>query len=223
MAADPQVSATAGTPADSADYRVAPKPVTRYFLDTEFMEDGHTIELISIGLYCEDGRTFYAENRYVNLRRCNDWVKENVVPHLNMVKAGDKQKGGGRTPTEIRADLLAFVGAGAYTPQFWAFYADYDWVALCQLFGRMLDLPDGWPMFCWDLKQWAVQLGDPRLPAQTSTEHHALADAMWNKEVWEFLRDIDGNFMRPDTVRFAQAKPLQSGASAEPSEPGDKS
>ena len=33
---------------------------TRYFIDTEFMEDGHTIELISIGICCEDGREFYA-------------------------------------------------------------------------------------------------------------------------------------------------------------------
>ena len=33
------------------------------------------------------------------------------------------------------------------------YYADYDWVALCQLYGRMLDLPGRWPMFCRDLKQ----------------------------------------------------------------------
>jgi hypothetical protein len=27
----------------------------RYFYDTEFLEDGKTIELISIGIVCEDG------------------------------------------------------------------------------------------------------------------------------------------------------------------------
>lgn len=30
----------------------------RYFYDTEFIEDGHTIELISIGVVAEDGREY---------------------------------------------------------------------------------------------------------------------------------------------------------------------
>ncbi len=38
-------------------------------------------------------------------------------------------------------------------PEFWAYYADYDWVVLCQLFGTMMDLPAHWPMFCMDIKQ----------------------------------------------------------------------
>lgn len=32
----------------------------RYFYDCEFIEDGRTIELVSIGVVCEDGREFYA-------------------------------------------------------------------------------------------------------------------------------------------------------------------
>ena len=32
----------------------------RYFYDTEFIENGRTIELISIGVVAEDGREFYA-------------------------------------------------------------------------------------------------------------------------------------------------------------------
>ena len=35
-------------------------PVARYFYDCEFIEDGRTIELISIGVVAEDGREFYA-------------------------------------------------------------------------------------------------------------------------------------------------------------------
>lgn len=31
--------------------------------------------------------------------------------------------------------------------------ADYDWVVLCQLYGTMMDLPKGWPMYCRDVKQ----------------------------------------------------------------------
>ncbi len=37
--------------------------------------------------------------------------------------------------------------------EFYAYYADYDWVLFCSLFGTMMDLPKGFPMFCIDLKQ----------------------------------------------------------------------
>lgn len=36
---------------------------------------------------------------------------------------------------------------------FYGYYADYDWVLFCSLFGTMMDLPKGMPMFCHDLKQ----------------------------------------------------------------------
>jgi hypothetical protein len=59
-------------------------------------------------------------------------------------------------------------------------------VVLCQLFGTMMDLPDGWPMFAMDVKQLCVSKGDPRLPQQTSTEHNALEDARWTRDahIW---------------------------------------
>ncbi len=46
--------------------------------------------------------------------------------------------------------LLAFFGK---EPEIYGYYADYDWVLLCSLFGRMIDLPKGFPMYCIDLKQ----------------------------------------------------------------------
>lgn len=33
--------------------------MTIYCYDTEFLEDGRTIDLISIGIVCEDGRSPY--------------------------------------------------------------------------------------------------------------------------------------------------------------------
>lgn len=38
-------------------------------------------------------------------------------------------------------------------PEFYGYYADYDWVVFCWLFGKMIDLPQGFPMYCIDLKQ----------------------------------------------------------------------
>jgi len=157
----------------------------KIFFDTEFLEDGRTIELISIGLVREDGRTWYAETpNAAALADSDPWLRQNVLPHL---------KGGSAIAARktIARDILSFSGVlDNDKPEFWAYYADYDWVALCQLYGRMIDLPKGFPMFCRDIKQRAVDLGNPTLPKQAGNEHNALADALWNKQAFEFLQTI---------------------------------
>lgn len=175
---------------------IGERAVVRYWFDTEFIEDGHTIDLISIGVVCEDGREFYAEVSDIDLSRANEWVQENVLPHL-WSRQADKREGnlwtrdggtgGFLTRADIARDLRRWVAEAGGRPQFWAYYADYDWVALCQLYGRMLDLPDGWPMFCMDIQQERVRLGVKELPEQGTTEHHALADARWDRQAWDFL------------------------------------
>lgn len=37
--------------------------------------------------------------------------------------------------------------------KFYTYYGNYDWVVFCWLFGRMIDLPKGFPMYSKDLKQ----------------------------------------------------------------------
>lgn len=54
----------------------------KYFLDTEFIEDGQTIDLISIGIVAEDGRELYLLNYDCDHSKANEWVKENVLKHL---------------------------------------------------------------------------------------------------------------------------------------------
>ena len=100
------------------------------------------------------------------------------------------------------------------TIEFYGYYSDYDWVAFCWLFGKMIDLPKVFPKYCIDLKQDyeilnnrckrlhyeaqkndkvksnAVDLKDfTDYPKQTS-EHNALSDARWNKQLYEFLQKI---------------------------------
>lgn len=147
----------------------------KIWFDTEFMEDGKTIELLSIGMIREDGLTYYAESIEANRSRANDWVKANVLPHMLDWKTLRSREG-------IKRDIEAFAGEA---PEFWAYYGAYDWVALAQLFGTMMDLPSGWPMFARDLKQLA---GDRPLLGQTSTSHNALNDAIWTKLAWEALQ-----------------------------------
>jgi hypothetical protein len=171
----------------------------KYFYDTEFIEDGHTIDLVSIGMVAEDGRTYYAISKAFNPKKASTWVKVNVLAHLpprfvnfSDVSVSPRLKEASRAwklRTEIKSDLLFFVGDDP-KPEFWAYYAAYDHVALCQLFGPMINLPKGWPMYTRDIKQLCDSLGNPELPKQQDDEHHALADARWNKIAYEFLRDF---------------------------------
>ncbi len=157
----------------------------RYFLDTEFIERGRRepIQLISIGIVAEDGREFYAISSEFYPIDASKWVFDNVLQSL-----GDQPP----APIDnIANDIREFIGNSS-KPEFWGYYADYDWVVFAQLFGTMLDLPTGFPMYCRDIKQWCDQLGNPKLPKKTG-EHNALNDARWNKAAWEFLTAIQEN------------------------------
>ena len=163
----------------------------KFWFDTEFIEDGKTIDLMSIGIVSEDGREFYVENRDCDLRPASKWVRENVFPHLVNLKHFDYGKpyiASSRSSMDfdqIGPAVLEFIGND--NPEIWAYYADYDWVAMCQLFGTMMDLPKGWPMYCRDLKQLA---GDTPLPEQGKGEHHALADARWTRDAWQYVTSL---------------------------------
>lgn len=148
----------------------------RYFLDTEFIEQPCTIDLLSVAIVAEDGRELYLENAYAQWGLANHWVKENVLPKLAGAEAASW------TPHENIGPLIqGWIGDD--TPEFWGYYSDYDWVAFAWLFGAMIDLPEGWPMYCRDLKQEADRLG-VTFPQPETDEHHALADARWNRDMY---------------------------------------
>lgn len=152
----------------------------KIWFDTEFIEDGNTIELLSIGMVREDGAEYYAEPAETDRTRANGWVKANVLPHLN---------GPIKPRRHIAPEIIRFAGDA---PEFWAYYASYDWVALCQLFGTMMDLPKGWPMYVMDLmnKVHPLSKADRETwPAMTGTVHNALADAKWLRDVHLWLGD----------------------------------
>jgi len=85
-------------------------------------------------------------------------------------------------------------------PKFYGYYSAYDHVVFCWLFGKMIDLPKGFPMYTVDLQQtldqqeernsYGGKLQDhPNYPKQTN-EHSAIHDARWNKQLHEFLKSI---------------------------------
>ena len=246
-----------------------------YFLDTEFLEGTQktlfgiskpTIDLISIGLVCENGNKYYAFSNDFNLKeawnRCESkinlnynphqeeshynpmfikeyWIRENVLlPIYTDEICGDARntydfsyntmkmvlKSFGKSNKQIAKEIKQFIytneevdftkndigGNEHYSyaplntnPKFYGYYADYDWVVFCWLFGNMMQLPKGFPMYCKDLKQMLdekeiarqdgtdmVELRNlPTYPKQVN-EHNALSDAKWNFELFKFLQGV---------------------------------
>ena len=256
----------------------------KYFLDTEFIEGTQsklfgktkpTIDLISIGIVCEDGREYYAISKDFNLKEAWNrwqwklinpddenrkevkeyWIRENVLRPIfeelwsKWFDFADRHgknyttkldfnyytfkfllKQFGKTNKQIVEEVYNFCTENyssrsykdrisipdKYQPQFYGYYSDYDWVVFCWLFGKMIDLPKGFPMYCIDLKQTLDKIastmngridnangrivsynnkkeqleyikGLPSYPKQTN-EHNALQDARWNFELHEFLK-----------------------------------
>ena len=173
----------------------------RIFYDTEFLEDGKTIELISIGMVAEDGREYYAASRDMPAKRISrhDWLMKNVWPGLPRLHGDARIHAGRHNPlaldwqsrdlkrrAQIAAEVRGFIQA---TPdvELWAWYGAYDHVVLCQLWGAMVDLPDGVPMYTNDLKQECDRLGNPAMPEQAAGLHNALADARHVRVMADFL------------------------------------
>ena len=151
----------------------------KYFIDTEFIESGPEFPLIllSVAIVAENGREFYVVNEDAPLELASDWVKKNVIPQLGGPKLGI---------THIGPAILRWMTDPK--PEFWGYYADYDWVVFCQLYGTMIKLPKGWPMYCRDLKQWSDQVGAPKFEAPKG-EHNALTDAKWNVELYRHIEN----------------------------------
>lgn len=257
----------------------------KYFLDTEFLEGTQkklfgktkpTIDLISIGLFAEDGSEYYAISKDFNLKEAWNryelkpdidnggmkkvyWIRENVLKPIWV----EKCKNGftlekspmtphgidslftysnfkalllkyGKTNKHISTEIKNFVYSekiesggqmilGNFIPniypepEFYTYYGAYDWVVFCWLFGKMIDLPKGFPMYSKDLKQildekannlidkvcyesgnhtvWTLNKAIANIklhygyPKQTN-EHNALADAKWNHELYKFLKKL---------------------------------
>ena len=222
----------------------------KIFLDTEFkcgfrrsffwQKKRQYIDLISIGLVDELGRTFYRVCKDFDLDAAwkDNFVREHVLRKLHSELAAKVDTYGktycsdlfapftkkslsrllswyGKTRKEIAGDILWFVyGQAIYDGEgldgldadvnwwlkenqleFWAYYADYDWVLFCSLFGELSDKPEGFPYFCNDLMQimHSNKLDENWLAAncpEPDNEHHALADALWNKDLYEALHSL---------------------------------
>jgi len=180
----------------------------RYFLDFEFIEGFHKplfgkrrhfIDLISIGIVCEDNSGLYLISSEYDYEDADQWVKDNVIVKAysrecsgdakNHFSARNFHKHFGLKQKEIGKRVIEWIGHDSNI-KFYGYYSDYDWVLFCSIFGRMIDLPKGFPMYCRDIKQMMDERGissdHPDCPKQ-SDDHIAIKDAAWNKEAYNWL------------------------------------
>jgi hypothetical protein len=173
--------------------------ILRIFFDFEFIENGDAFVMkpISIGMVREDGEKFYREFEGVDWSKANQWVIQNVRPKLRSFNNLDNSALVNKK--DAAKQIKEFVGE---KPEFWAYFADYDWVLLCQLYGPMINLPEGWPKYCLDLKQYMYHMGVDKDYLYSwgiinEEAHGALADAEWNRKAFDFINQNCWEFKKP--------------------------
>jgi hypothetical protein len=191
-----------------------------------FMKSEPTIDLISIGMVSEAGDIYYGISNEFDLDAAwaDQWIKDNVLKIIYDQLRGFEPtpasifeeacsyftkkalagllKEYGKSRKEIRNDVINFVRTAQEfvglkdDAQLYGYYSAYDHVVLCWLFGRMIDLPKGFPMYTTDLKQMFDEI-NAKIPEgnlksypdypRTQNEHDALSDALWNLKLFKFL------------------------------------
>jgi hypothetical protein len=178
-------------------------PKRKIYYDTEFIDTGRSIDLISIALVDTDGRELYCvvnSEDTITKAAEHPWLRANVLPSLpiRFVNSLDGWEWDGYhddwfhvlNRAEVADRVCRFIAGPLGEPELWAWYGAYDYVALAQLFGPLIDLPTGIPMWANDLRQQYARLGEPAgLPEQPNGEHNALADARHNRVRADWLAD----------------------------------
>lgn len=187
----------------------------KVFYDCEFLEDGRTVAPLSLAMVSErsdvaDLYLIFNAPGTITRATSRPWLVDNVLstlpvtlpyPNVSSEWSWDtSHPDWSRVVSRVEAQerVKAFVQAHGPDVELWGDYVAYDHVLLAQLYGRMIDLPEGFPMFSHDLQQMISDLRShgmdvrdlPSLPEAGNLEHNALHDAREVRMRWQFLRDV---------------------------------
>lgn len=182
------------------------------------------IDLISVGIVDEVGHSIYLVCNEFDLDDAwaNDWLRCNVLMGIyeELKKEYEGELGNnqvpipGRTLKQKLAYLLSEYGFSReeikkeieiyFMPKIddendkievYGYMCDYDWVAFGQLWGGFNKMPKYLPYLMYDLKQMANEKGISSWSIPQPNEHNALGDAIFNKELHEFIIRVAGSNM----------------------------
>lgn len=198
---------------------------------------GKSIELISSDVSLIQIEEAFYRNDNTEGGEPNYWLRDNVLKPLfyklrekHMIKGSTLEFDPdnifliitefGLTKEEMAVEIEKFIRTNTTSQEkieLYGYYSAYDHVAFCWIFGRMLDLPKGFPMYTIDLKQMldetveeyitvtAYSSGNHVVPSYNSAlnyikglqgypvnneEHTAIGDAKWNLELYKFLKTL---------------------------------
>jgi hypothetical protein len=178
---------------------------TRFvYLDCEFLPaDPDITGLVSIGLTDDQGVDYYAVHAEMDQAALHaiPWMVENVWPHLPLYR---EQTDGGRLSEldyddpavqsikDIRAGVARyFADTDATETRLFAWYGGQDICRLHSLWDNDWSvMPDQIPRWFTELEALIVDASHPerpKLPVQDGGEHHALADARYNRQLHGFV------------------------------------
>jgi len=149
-----------------------------FFFDTEFQEDKHGIELISIGIVKANGDEYYAVNSGYDQNRATPWLKENVIKKIH--PSGYEQPYY-RSERQMRDEIEKFCED---MTEMWGYCSAHDWYLLSRLMGGMMNKPVSWPWNCYDIEQSMMERNvnyGVLPPYQNPEVHNALNDARWTR------------------------------------------
>lgn len=153
-------------------------------------------------------------NKIIN----HHWLMANVVPHFplalrpdgkpwmsppsmpnvwpNRPGSFDLDQDSNRIMSKrmIRNAVRDFVLDGRAEPvELWGWYSAYDHVCMAQLFGTMMQLPEGFPMLTRDLRQRQdrFRLADHRLPGHAGKNHDPLAEVRLMRDWDQHMDELE--------------------------------
>lgn len=146
-------------------------------------EKGHLQNLHNVS----NDFTYYNFKKLIKLYgKCNQQIAKEVEQFCkpNETKA-------------VNAGIDAIIGNIDPNTEFYGYYSDYDWVVFCWLFGKMMDLPKGFPMFAFDIKQQIVEYKIDKAELLKEVPqincHNSLQDSIWNKNAYNWIQNKINN------------------------------